>query len=90
MASLPPGYSPTLFDKVAALSHEAYNKLLGTVNESMAGRKVLAAMVMKTGPHDDGTVISLGTGGQNYFIFWMLRLKFNHKLMSEKSPQNYH
>ena len=56
------GLKATFFDKIAAMSHHAFNTLAATIPESMSGRKVLAAMIMKTSPTDEGSVISLGTG----------------------------
>ncbi len=56
------GMKATFFDKIAAMSHQAFNALAATIPESMSGRKVLAALIMKTSPGDEGSVISLGTG----------------------------
>ena len=56
------GVKATFFDKIAAMSHQAFNALAATIPESMSGRKVLAALIMKTTPSDEGAVISLGTG----------------------------
>ena len=56
------GLKATFFDNIAAMSHHAFNTLAATIPESMSGRKVLAAMIMKTSPTDEGSVISLGTG----------------------------
>ena len=50
------------FDKMAALAHRAFNTLAVTIPDSLSGRKVLAAMIMKCTEEDDGRVISLGTG----------------------------
>lgn len=52
----------TMFDKIAGLSYHMFNQLLGTITDTLAGRKVMAALVMKRGDADDGIVISLGTG----------------------------
>ena len=52
----------THFDRIAAIAHGTYNQVAAHVGESMAGRKVLAALVMMRGSGDQGTVISLGTG----------------------------
>lgn len=52
----------TMFDKIAGLAHEKFNQLLGTISEALAGRKVIAALIMKRGEQDEGIVISLGTG----------------------------
>ncbi|XP_013411771.1 double-stranded RNA-specific adenosine deaminase [Lingula anatina] len=56
--------SSTHFDKIAALSHQAFNLIAATVTENMSGKKVLAALVMKKDPTDTGTVVSLGTGNR--------------------------
>ena len=72
------GSKASLFDHVAALAHQAFNRLAGTIMESMSGRKVLAALIMRTAPDDGGTVISIGTGntavlllknGRHFFMF---------------------
>ena len=47
---------------MAGLAHQAFNTLAVTIVDSMGGRKVLAALIMKKGEADRGTVISLGTG----------------------------
>lgn len=57
----------TFFDRIAAMSHQAFNTLAASVPESMSGRKVLAAMVMKVSDSGDGCVISVGTGKCLYF-----------------------
>uniref|UniRef100_T1J5P4 Double-stranded RNA-specific adenosine deaminase n=1 Tax=Strigamia maritima TaxID=126957 RepID=T1J5P4_STRMM len=65
-ATRPSDVTPTttMFDLVAALSHQAYNEKVVSIPEPMlAGRKVLAAMVMKQGD-EAGTVISMGTGNR--------------------------
>ncbi len=62
------GQKATHFDRIAALSHQAFNALAATVPESMSGRKVLAAMIIKRSATDEGTVISLGTGRNFSFI----------------------
>ncbi|XP_064596158.1 double-stranded RNA-specific adenosine deaminase-like [Liolophura sinensis] len=54
----------THFDKMAALSHQAFNSLAAKVFESFVGRKVIAAMILKRGEEDDGTVISVGSGNR--------------------------
>ena len=56
------GLKPTVFDSIAGLAHEKFNQVLGTISEALAGRKVMAALIMKRGPGDEGVVISLGTG----------------------------
>jgi hypothetical protein len=52
----------THFDKMAALTHQAFNSLVASISENFAGRKVVAGLVMKRSPEDVGTVISIGTG----------------------------
>ena len=54
----------THFDKIAALTHQTFNTLIATIPENLAGRKVIAGMVMKRGEDDVGIVISIGTGEQ--------------------------
>nr|QOJ54019.1 double-stranded RNA adenosine deaminase [Perionyx excavatus] len=58
------GPNATFFDKIASLAHQKFNGLAATVVESMVGKKVLAALVMKTSPDDVGRVISLGLGNR--------------------------
>lgn len=60
----------THFDKMAALSHQAFNSLAAKISESFVGRKVIAAMIMKRGEEDDGTVISVGSGKLCEFEFF--------------------
>ena len=57
------GQTATHFDKVAGLSHLKFNSLAASIAEMMSGKKVLAALIMKTSAQDEGTVVSLGTGG---------------------------
>lgn len=52
----------THFDKMAALTHQTFNNLISTIPENLAGRKVIAGLVMKQSPEDVGIVISIGTG----------------------------
>ncbi|XP_064634300.1 uncharacterized protein LOC135492078 [Lineus longissimus] len=59
-----PNAPATHFDNVAALSHSAFNTLAARIMENLSGRKVLAALVMKKGPNDGGSVVSLGTGNR--------------------------
>ncbi|KAL8618940.1 hypothetical protein ACOMHN_020359 [Nucella lapillus] len=54
----------THFDKIAALTHQAFNTLIAGIPESLAGRKVIAGLVMKRGADDQGIVISLGSGNR--------------------------
>ncbi len=61
------GMKATHFDKMAALAHRHFNQLAAMVSDSISGRKVLAAMVMKTSSVSEGIVISLGTGKNKLF-----------------------
>ena len=55
--------SMTHFDKMAALTHRGFTALVSQIrNESFAGRKVIAGMVMKRSENDTGILVSLGTG----------------------------
>lgn len=58
------GPDVSMFDVIAALSHKAFNIKVLEVPEYMGGRKVLAALVMKRGRDDRGTVVCLGTGNR--------------------------
>ena len=60
----------THFDKMAALCHQAFHLVISGVTVSMPGRKVMAGLVMKTGPEDDGKVICLGSG-EYYCVMYM-------------------
>lgn len=53
-----------MFDIIAALSHREFSQKVLEVPEYVGGRKVLAALVMKTGPTDRGTVVCFGTGSR--------------------------
>lgn len=52
----------THFDKIAALTHQAFNSLIASIPENLAGRKVIAGLVMKRSVDDIGMVVSIGTG----------------------------
>ncbi|XP_030849188.1 double-stranded RNA-specific adenosine deaminase-like [Strongylocentrotus purpuratus] len=54
----------TFYDRIAALSHQTFNSLAASIPDSISGRKVLAALIMKQGEDDEGMVISLGTGNR--------------------------
>lgn len=54
----------THFDKVAALTHQTFNTLIATIPENLAGRKVIAGLVMKRSNDDVGIVVSIGTGNR--------------------------
>lgn len=58
------GQSATIFDKIASLAHQKFNSLAAMVTESMVGKKVLAALIMKTSSDDVGRVVSLGLGNR--------------------------
>ena len=62
----------THFDKMAALCHQAFHLVISGVTVSMPGRKVMAGLVMKTGPEDDGKVICLGSGEYYYVVYMCL------------------
>ncbi|XP_048241779.1 uncharacterized protein LOC124116840 [Haliotis rufescens] len=62
--TLVPSSAMTHFDKMAALTHQAFNQLIATIPDTMAGRKVIAGLVMKRTPEDTGIVISLGSGNR--------------------------
>ncbi|XP_022099466.1 double-stranded RNA-specific editase 1-like isoform X2 [Acanthaster planci] len=59
-----PGNGTTFYDRIAGLSHQAFNAIAAGIPDNISGRKVLAALVMKRGEADEGTVISLGTGNR--------------------------
>ncbi|PVD34090.1 hypothetical protein C0Q70_05353 [Pomacea canaliculata] len=54
----------THFDKIAALTHQAFNSLIASIPENLAGRKVIAGLVMKRSVDDIGMVVSIGTGNR--------------------------
>ncbi|XP_071795376.1 uncharacterized protein [Asterias amurensis] len=58
------GGSTTFYDHMAGLSHQAFNSIAANIPDNISGRKVLAALIMKTGEADKGRVISLGTGNR--------------------------
>ncbi|EEC14773.1 adenosine deaminase acting on RNA (adar)-1, putative, partial [Ixodes scapularis] len=53
-----------MFDIIAALSHREFSQKVLEVPEYVGGRKVLAALVMKNGATDRGTVVCFGTGSR--------------------------
>ncbi|KAK7471852.1 hypothetical protein BaRGS_00035511 [Batillaria attramentaria] len=59
-----PAENMTHFDKVAALTHQTFNSLIASIPENLAGRKVIAGLVMKRSEDDVGIVISIGTGNR--------------------------
>ncbi|CAC5420142.1 Double-stranded RNA-specific adenosine deaminase [Mytilus coruscus] len=56
--------SMTHFDKIAALTHQKFNALVASISENLAGRKVVAGLVMKMSEADMGTVIAIGSGNR--------------------------
>ncbi|XP_041365341.1 double-stranded RNA-specific adenosine deaminase-like [Gigantopelta aegis] len=54
----------THFDKVAGLVHQAFNALIASIPEALAGRKIIAGLVMKRNEKDVGVVISIGSGNR--------------------------
>nr|XP_033780664.1 double-stranded RNA-specific adenosine deaminase isoform X2 [Geotrypetes seraphini] len=54
----------TTHDQLAMLSHQRYNSLTACIQHSLLGRKILAAIIMKKGAEDLGTVVSIGTGNR--------------------------
>ena len=69
----------THFDKIAALTHQTFNTLIATIPENLAGRKVIAGMVMKRGEDDVGIVISIGTGEQILSSIFLFSLLFDRE-----------
>ena len=63
------GGSTTFYDHMAGLSHQAFNSIAASIPDNISGRKVLAALIMKTGEADKGRVISLGTGKGPYPLY---------------------
>nr|DBA13881.1 TPA: hypothetical protein GDO54_004907 [Pyxicephalus adspersus] len=63
MAELPVSGS-TFHDQIAMLSHQKFNSLTARIQNSLLGRKILAAIIMKRSPDDLGTVVSIGTGNR--------------------------
>nr|QAB05535.1 double-stranded RNA-specific adenosine deaminase 1 [Haliotis diversicolor] len=62
--TLVPSSTMTHFDKIAALTHQAFNQLIATIPDTLAGRKIIAGLVMKRNPEDTGIVISIGSGNR--------------------------
>ncbi|XP_041429694.1 double-stranded RNA-specific adenosine deaminase isoform X2 [Xenopus laevis] len=63
MAELPVSGS-TFHDQIAMLSHQKFNSLTARIQNSLLGRKILAAIIMKKSSDDLGTVVSIGTGNR--------------------------
>ena len=74
-----PDSQMTLFDKMAALTHNRFNSLMTTIPETLTGRKVIAGLVMKIDHFDTGTVIAIGSGltrNDIYLFISCFELKF--------------
>ncbi|XP_040266870.1 double-stranded RNA-specific adenosine deaminase isoform X2 [Bufo bufo] len=54
----------TFHDQIAMLSHHKFNSLTARIQNSLLGRKILAAIIMKRHSEDLGTVVSIGTGNR--------------------------
>ncbi|KAM8921523.1 double-stranded RNA-specific adenosine deaminase [Pelodytes ibericus] len=54
----------TIHDQIAMLSHQKFNSLTARIQNSLLGRKILAAIIMRKGSDDLGTVVSIGTGNR--------------------------
>ncbi|XP_031746879.1 double-stranded RNA-specific adenosine deaminase isoform X2 [Xenopus tropicalis] len=63
MTELPVSGS-TFHDQIAMLSHQKFNSLTARIQNSLLGRKILAAIIMKKSSDDLGTVVSIGTGNR--------------------------
>ncbi|XP_071970617.1 double-stranded RNA-specific adenosine deaminase [Engystomops pustulosus] len=63
IAELPVGGS-TFHDQIAMLSHHKFNSLTARIQNSLLGRKILAAIIMKRSAEDLGAVVSIGTGNR--------------------------
>ncbi|XP_053331027.1 double-stranded RNA-specific adenosine deaminase isoform X2 [Spea bombifrons] len=63
VSELPVGGS-TIHDQIAMLSHQKFNSLTARIQNSLLGRKILAAIIMKKSSDDLGTVVSIGTGNR--------------------------
>ncbi|KAM4690857.1 double-stranded RNA-specific adenosine deaminase [Rhinophrynus dorsalis] len=63
MTELPVSGS-TFHDQIAMLSHQKFNSLTARIQNSLVGRKILAAIIMKKSSNDLGCVVSIGTGNR--------------------------
>ncbi|CAH2327300.1 double-stranded RNA-specific adenosine deaminase isoform X1 [Pelobates cultripes] len=54
----------TIHDQIAMLSHQKFNSLTARIQNSLLGRKILAAIIMRKSSSDLGTVVSIGTGNR--------------------------
>ncbi|XP_069805486.1 double-stranded RNA-specific adenosine deaminase isoform X2 [Dendropsophus ebraccatus] len=54
----------TFHDQIAMLSHHKFNSLTARIQNSLLGRKILAAIIMKRNSEDLGAVVSIGTGNR--------------------------
>ncbi|XP_075048875.1 double-stranded RNA-specific adenosine deaminase isoform X2 [Mixophyes fleayi] len=63
MTELPVSGS-TFHDQIAMLSHQKFNSLTARIQNSLLGRKILAAIIMRRNSTDLGSVVSIGTGNR--------------------------
>ena len=49
-------------DHIAVAAHETFTRVYGAIAEEMLGRKILAAILVKSSRNPDGKVVALGTG----------------------------
>ncbi|XP_075139424.1 double-stranded RNA-specific adenosine deaminase [Leptodactylus fuscus] len=63
MTELPVSGS-TFHDQIAMLSHHKFNSLTARIQNSLLGRKILAAIIMRRHSEDLGVVVSIGTGNR--------------------------
>ncbi|PIK47015.1 putative double-stranded RNA-specific adenosine deaminase [Apostichopus japonicus] len=60
-----PGFGgSSFFDQIATLAHQTFNNFAVDIPECFSGKKVIAALIMKTDVNDIGRVIALGTGNR--------------------------
>ena len=63
------GVAATHYDKMSSLANEKFAELMTNVAEPLAGRKVLAAIIMTCDSNEEETmVISVGMGNMCYFF----------------------
>ena len=80
----------TFYDHIAALSHQTFNSLAASIPDSISGRKVLAALIMRQGEEDEGMVISLGTGRMMIvMIFVMVRMIYDNENVCDSDIYNH-
>eukprot|EP00794_Sanderia_malayensis_P016706 gene16706-18400_t len=65
-ASMQPNANQMLtnFDRIAMLSNQAFYSISANIQEKFAGRKVIAAIIMKSYSDPNGRVVSIGTGNR--------------------------